>query len=161
MVHKHNHISTGLLEDLEEIENSGLAISIGTDYGKRVLDYASLAFTPEEEKIYLDTFVKIKKKLLPPKNSGNLIDFKGKSLMVMDDLEALVLNTFSREIKGCMLCMQLYGAIIDKYVKKGEETITQLEEDLKSSDDDNYKRFISGIIKKSKKLEEYDFLNLL
>lgn len=161
MVHKHNHISTGLLEDLEEIENSGLAISIGTDYGKRVLDYVSLAFTPEEKLFCEETFVKIAKKLLPSKNSGNLVQFKGQSLMVMDDLEELVLNTFSREIKGCMLCMQLYGAIIDKYVKKGEETITQLEESLKSSEDDNYKKFTVVTIKKLKNPKGYDFLDLL
>ena len=161
MTNIHNHINTGLLKDLEEISNSGLAYSIGTDYGKRVLDYASLAFTPEEEKIYLDTFVKIKEKLLPTKKSGNLIDFKRKPLMVMDDLEELVFDTFSREIKGCILCMQLYQSIINKYVKKDKETVIQLKESLEDSDDDNYKRFIAGIINKLNKLEEYDFLNLL
>lgn len=170
MSNKHNHINTQLLEDLEEISNSGLAFSIGTDYGKRVLDYASLAFTPEEKQFYEDKFRKIKEKLLPSKNTSNLIDFKGKSLMVMDDLEGLVFDTFSREIDGCMLCMQLYQSIINKYVKKGEETVTELEESIKSSDeqdsiessnDDNYEGFLAGIIKKLKNPGEHDFLNLL
>jgi len=46
-------------------------------------------------------------------------------------------------------------------LKKDKETVIQLKESLEDSDDDNYKRFIAGIINKLNKLEEYDFLNLL
>ena len=90
-----------------------------------------------------------------------MIDFKGKSSKIIDDLEELVLDTFCREIEGCMLCFQLYQAIVNNHVEKGRETAIQLEESLEDSGDDNYKKFIAGIIKKSNKLEEYDFLNLL
>ncbi|MDP3990233.1 MAG: hypothetical protein Q8Q01_03435 [archaeon] len=157
----HKHITAELMNDLRKIDDTGLASSLGEDYGKMVLNYGLNCFTTEELRFHNLVFSRITGGIVNPDYSDIFSDKKKEPLLVLDDLEGLIFHAVSREIDGCVMCTQLYQAVIGRYRREGEEMAIELNESIENFEDGDYGDFLSGVIQKLKIPGKYDFLNLL